>query len=475
MEDGRGDHYWYDAEGQLTDAYYGAIDPVNSPHGQVREDHFYYDALGNRVGWDFLANRGWMNFARRDNGLNQYTSWENNDPNPPGHWGSGIFSDDNSPFAGYTSFPGNGVTMADGWIVASYNAVNQPVAIGSSATWATGNWMWFGYDPLGRCVKRVLGPSADSGTATCFYYDGWNLVQEGPDASSIYRLYIHGGRVDEIVASYNAGTGVMAYHYYDAAGHCMLLTDWQGNIMEQYYYNAFGWPYVFDGSGNYQNNTSPFGNRFLFTGREWLSDLKLYDYRNRMYQPELGRFLQPDPKEFGAGDYNLYRYCHNDPVNKSDPMGLADSVAIEFAPQQGNVFLQIVPDKYVNFVGGSESRAASIMLPQGGLTTTATQDPKTGDIHVQQTIKITTWVKQSEDAAGNTSKLAKEELSRVQLFRDGAGTAQDKANNLAREGFKNVESAKKAVEESTKKTMLDKAHEGKLRWDLPGGGWLRLK
>ena len=43
-----------------------------------------------------------------------------------------------------------------------------------------------------------------------------------------------------------------------------------------------------------------------------------------MYQPELGRFLQPDPKEFGAGDYNLYRYCHNDPVNRSDPLGLLE-------------------------------------------------------------------------------------------------------------------------------------------------------
>ena len=43
-----------------------------------------------------------------------------------------------------------------------------------------------------------------------------------------------------------------------------------------------------------------------------------------MYQPELGRFLQPDPKEFAGGDYNLYRYCHNDPVNKNDPMGLLE-------------------------------------------------------------------------------------------------------------------------------------------------------
>lgn len=43
-----------------------------------------------------------------------------------------------------------------------------------------------------------------------------------------------------------------------------------------------------------------------------------------MYHPELGRFLQPDPKHFAAGDYNLYRYCHNDPINRNDPFGLID-------------------------------------------------------------------------------------------------------------------------------------------------------
>ena len=66
--------------------------------------------------------------------------------------------------------------------------------------------------------------------------------------------------------------------------------------------------------------------RFLFTGREWLSDLRIYDYRNRHYQPQLGRFLQPDPKQFEAGDYNLYRYCHNDPINQVDPTGEAPPV-----------------------------------------------------------------------------------------------------------------------------------------------------
>jgi RHS repeat-associated protein len=84
-------------------------------------------------------------------------------------------------------------------------------------------------------------------------------------------------------------------------------------------------PYVYSVGGAPLGAAGPWGNRFLFTGREWLSDLRIYDYRARQYQPELGRFLQPDPKEFSAGDYNLYRYCHNDPVNKSDPTGLSDA------------------------------------------------------------------------------------------------------------------------------------------------------
>ena len=60
----------------------------------------------------------------------------------------------------------------------------------------------------------------------------------------------------------------------------------------------------------------------MFTGREYLQEIELYDYRNRVYSAQLGRFLQPDPMRFDAGDANIYRYVSNDPVNGIDPYGL---------------------------------------------------------------------------------------------------------------------------------------------------------
>jgi RHS repeat-associated protein len=69
---------------------------------------------------------------------------------------------------------------------------------------------------------------------------------------------------------------------------------------------------------------SAYGNRFMFTGREYFPELGLYDFRNRFYYPALGRFLQSDPTGFDAGDANLFRYCGGDPINGSDPFGLHD-------------------------------------------------------------------------------------------------------------------------------------------------------
>jgi hypothetical protein len=248
MENGRGDRFAYDYEGQVTDGWYNAVDPAGNFNSWTRKDHFSYDALGNRQGGsNNLASRNngssAISFLRRDNGLNQYTHW----------WPAGsdyvIYHDDNSPWAPWTSFPGSGVLMADGWLVASYNALNQPVAM---VPFGWSDAIYFGYDPLGRCVKRWVGSSGDvySNPATYFHYDGSNLLQEGANAWGPSRVYAHGNGVDEIVWSQNTFTGEQAYHHYDARGHCSLLTDSAGNLLEQYEYDAFGQPYFYDASGN---------------------------------------------------------------------------------------------------------------------------------------------------------------------------------------------------------------------------------
>ena len=60
-----------------------------------------------------------------------------------------------------------------------------------------------------------------------------------------------------------------------------------------------------------------------------MSELRVYDLRNRFMSPELGRFLQPDPIGFTGDASNLYRYCHNDPEDFSDPMGLVSTSATD--------------------------------------------------------------------------------------------------------------------------------------------------
>ena len=48
--------------------------------------------------------------------------------------------------------------------------------------------------------------------------------------------------------------------------------------------------------------------------------------QQRYYDPDIGRFLTPDPIGF-AGGLNLYAYCGNDPVNNVDPSGLCQQCA----------------------------------------------------------------------------------------------------------------------------------------------------
>jgi len=86
----------------------------------------------------------------------------------------------------------------------------------------------------------------------------------------------------------------------------IALLNNDGTVAEGYSYDAFGKPYVHTGAGldgvwltdddtTAINPVSAYGNRIMFTAREYDNESGLYYYRARMYHPVLGRFMSPEP------------------------------------------------------------------------------------------------------------------------------------------------------------------------------------
>ncbi|MCE9588883.1 MAG: RHS repeat-associated core domain-containing protein [Verrucomicrobia bacterium] len=158
-----------------------------------------------------------------------------------------------------------------------------------------------------------------NGVTTSYAYDGWNLIEDYDGAGNELARYIHGPQSDDILAKISP-TGAV-YYIQDGNHNVTAITDGTGAVQERYSYDVYGTATITDAAGNVLT-VSGQGNRFMFTGREFVSQIGLYDYRNRVYSATLGRFLQTDPIRFEAGDINIYRYVGNGPVSGTDPMGL---------------------------------------------------------------------------------------------------------------------------------------------------------
>src|SRR4029453_19082829 len=136
-------------------------------------------------------------------------------------------------------------------------------------------------------------------------------------------------------------SGQSFYYGQDHEGSVTHLINASGNIIESYRYDAVGAVAMYNGGGT-QISSTAYNNRFLFTGREYAATYQktyvpafnFYEYRARAYNPALGRFMSEDPKLFDAGDYNLFLYCHNHPIDFTDPMGWTETVCLTNPRQQ---------------------------------------------------------------------------------------------------------------------------------------------
>ncbi|VAX36346.1 hypothetical protein MNBD_UNCLBAC01-1000, partial [hydrothermal vent metagenome] len=173
------------------------------------------------------------------------------------------------------------------------------------------------YDAHNRRSAKTV-----NGNTTYFIYDGDEVIAEYNGSNALQAEYVMGDNIDEILTMERAG---QTYYYHtDGLGSITQITNSAGSIIEQYTYDSYGQPSV---------TSSAIGNPYMFTGRRFDEESGIYYYRNRQYDPAIGRFLQRDPLGYVDG-MNLFSMVGNNPVNKIDPYGLFEIVGI--TDGQGN-------------------------------------------------------------------------------------------------------------------------------------------
>ena len=297
-EDQNGDRFAYEPTNQLAGVAYNASDVSTWPPSGAEQTVTYDYALGklNRsVVTETLAGQTPTTQSYAADPLNQYMVVG----------GNGYSYDNNFNLTHAGAFSG------------VYNAANQLVsASNSGALAASPMTAGFVYDGLGRCVKRTLGDEA-----TVFVYDGWKPIGEFDQWGNFQAWNVYGAGADEILLRNKGNMGYTIF-LLDRHGNVAFLVDNNGLLREKYTYDVFGQPTIINNETGEKLTSTWYSHDFLFQGREYISQLGIYDYRNRFYLPATGRFLQSDPKGFDAGDMNLFRYCGDDPVDLSDPTGL---------------------------------------------------------------------------------------------------------------------------------------------------------
>jgi RHS repeat-associated protein len=140
------------------------------------------------------------------------------------------------------------------------------------------------------------------------------------------------------------------------------LTNSQGVVTDTYSYDAFG---------ELLSSTGTTVNAFLYTGEQKDDAAGLYYLRARYYNPANGRFLTSDRYQ---GTLELpqtqhkYAYVENDPVNKTDPLGLySRRQGTGIHGEIGRYYIDRHGDYFVDTLGSAPNAGFPPMDHSGGL------------------------------------------------------------------------------------------------------------
>jgi RHS repeat-associated protein len=176
------------------------------------------------------------------------------------------------------------------------------------------------YDGNGQRVKKENLQTSPNQVA--LYFGDLYEKRIGEQTFKILHLFAGNRRVASIWLDNTTGNVLFQQFYHpDHLGSTNIVTDQNGNKKERNEFFPFGTYRV------EEENDPNFPNVFYtYTGQEDDFELGLFNYKARLYDPLLGRFISPDPLVQDTEDpqsFNHYSYVRNNPLVMVDPEGMA--------------------------------------------------------------------------------------------------------------------------------------------------------
>ena len=271
--------YGYDEQGQLTSAAVGGTRYA-----------YTYDTAGNLI-------------TKTDGGTSHSYTYGN------GAWRDLL-----------TAYDGKSITYSGGNPTKYYN--------GSTFTWTQGRRLAtakvgstnisYTYDMAGVRSSKTVGSTKYNFTTL----SGLVIRQTG-GGKTIDFVYDENNQ--PLAMKYN---GKVYYYVLNAQGDVVRIVDGSRNVVASYSYDP--WGKLLSSSGTLANV-----NPLRYRGYYYDSETGFYYLQSRYYDPAIGRFINADSyastDATGLLSTNMFAYCENDPVNRSDPTGEVAPILIAMA------------------------------------------------------------------------------------------------------------------------------------------------
>ena len=215
-----------------------------------------------------------------------------------------------------TSYNGQGIT---------YDEIGNPL------TYRGMNFTWAGR----RLTKTEIGSDTISytynidgirtsktvGTETTEYFlEGNTIIAQKTGNNVLWFLYDADGQ--RIGFTYN---DTPYLYVYNATGDVVGIVDDTLTMVVEYTYSP--WGEILSTTGD-EADTIGVINPFRYRGYYYDEETGLYCLNSRYYDPETGRFINADTTDIltasptsSGYDKNLYAYCDNDPISRTDSSG----------------------------------------------------------------------------------------------------------------------------------------------------------